>query len=140
MGTARVVQWTLLIALLGFFSVCGLGAAPAPVPATTTEKWEYAELRVGRTTLRAPVAGQPAQAAQPMIHWVTSDEDMEVHGWEDLATKLKAPEAKMNVSSNTHRMRALNQLGAEGWELLARQPADGVRGSEVLTFKRKVKK
>jgi hypothetical protein len=57
-----------------------------------------------------------------------------------LADKLKAPAAKKeNSPESVHRLRALNKLSADGWEMLDRPLGEtrAVAGS-VLSFRRRV--
>jgi hypothetical protein len=140
MATRRAAGVVFLAAVLSFAVANPMGAAPVPITAPATDKWEYGEVVFGRNPARGVAAGQPAPPAQTAIRWVTSDDEVEAQSWEEMATKLKAPAAKMNLSPNTHKLRAFNQLGAEGWELVGHQKADTPRGTEVWTFKRKVKK
>jgi hypothetical protein len=82
----------------------------------------------------------PARPAQTAIRWITGDEEVETTGWDAMATKLNAPPAKKNATEASHRLRVLNRLGAEGWEMMAHHPREFVAGEEVWTFKRKVRK
>jgi hypothetical protein len=76
------------------------------------------------------------------VVWITEDEEVRATSWEDMATKIKAPAAKKNLTADGHKFRVLNRLGAEGWELVSHQRPDGpaLRASESWTFKRKVTK
>jgi len=74
------------------------------------------------------------------VRWVTADEEVEVTTWEALAAKLKAAAAKKNATETTHRYRALNALGADGWELVSHQRGETRSMADVWTFKRRVKK
>jgi hypothetical protein len=56
---------------------------------------------------------------------VTAQGETEAAGWEDLATKLKAPPAKAEGTGAVHRVRVLSRLGADGWELVEWHPAGG---------------
>jgi len=74
------------------------------------------------------------------VRWVTADEEVEVTTWDALAAKVKAPAAKKNATETTHRLRVLNALGADGWELVSHQRGEVRSMPEVWTFKRRVKK
>jgi hypothetical protein len=70
---------------------------------------------------------------------MNGDDEVEASGWEDLATKIKAPAAKKGATPDAHRMKVLNHLGRQGWELVSHHKLDG-NGTAVWTFKRRVKK
>jgi len=58
--------------------------------------------------------------------------------WEDLAAKLKAPEAKSGATTvAAHRLRVLNHLGSQGWELISAGTGSTL---SPWVFKRKVAK
>jgi hypothetical protein len=71
------------------------------------------------------------------IRWITADDEIEAKSWEELGTKIKAPAAKKGAKTEVHRMKVLNYLGSQGWELVSNQSETAL--SSVLTFKRKVK-
>jgi hypothetical protein len=85
---------------------------------------------------------QPAQPAQPArprltVRWVTGENEIEATSWEDLAAKLKAPEAKPGATTPVaHKLRVLNHLGSQGWEMVSA----GTGTSGIWVFKRKVAK
>ena len=106
-------------------------AAPAPVPG---EKWEYAEISTSLTATRGPgrfddprARPQPGQPDQPrrvvrqtMIRFATAEGEVEAASWQELATKLKAPEPKSGgTSAASQRLRVLNYLGSQGWEVVS---------------------
>jgi hypothetical protein len=131
--------------------------AEKPEPGRKGDKWEYAELhyslsRVGKAGkmggggfggggLGGPGGGgnvQPGPAAMVVatkvtVRWITADDETEAEGWDGLATKLKAPAAGKDAKAATHKVKLLNHLGREGWELVS---TDG----SVWTFKRKAAK
>jgi hypothetical protein len=90
----------------------------------------------------------PAPAARPAptpVTWVTGDDEMKAKSWEDLATKMKLPAPKKEMSEAAHRMRVLNYLGRQGWELVSSQQSEtssfaSAAGNSVWTFKRKAAK
>lgn len=86
-------------------------------------------------------AAQPDQPAQPVrprtrVRWVTGDGEVEATSWEELASKLKAPEAKGTLSVAGHKVRVLNHLGNQGWELVSA----GTGSTSPWVFKRKAPK
>ena len=84
-------------------------------------------------------AVQPAQPALPRlaVRWVTGDGEIVASSWEELATKLKAPEAKPSATTPVaHRLRVLNHLGSQGWELVS----VGMGTTSPWVFKRRVAK
>jgi len=126
-------------------SIIGLGlfASRGPAAPALTDKpvkWEYAELqyrafgpqqaammgpggRIGVVVGGAPAGGgpgpgMPAAAPQPTpIVFVTADEEIQAPDWKAMADKLKAPAAKGEGSGDMHRLRILNRLSADGWEV-----------------------
>jgi hypothetical protein len=63
---------------------------------------------------------------------------VEAVSWEDLEVKLKVPAAKQAVSSAAaHKIRVLNHLGSQGWELVS---GGASTASSASLFKRKVPK
>ncbi len=101
---------------------------------TAAEKWEYGELE---SDTRLP--------GQALIRWVTATGATEGSGWLNLADKLNAPKintenmsSQQRVFSETiHRLRALTQLGSEGWELVTQNRTDN-SPVRTWTFKRKL--
>ena len=68
-------------------------------------------------------------------------EELEAATWEEMAQKLKAPDPKKEATETSHRVRVLNQLGSQGWELVSNSsPASSFGGTTSWTFKRKVTK
>jgi hypothetical protein len=136
----------------------------APAPAAPVEKWEYAEIVASSSILRGnfnrggfggrggrggglPGAGGPGGgAAQPgvpvqprvrvaTIRWITAAGEVEATSWQELAEKLKLPPARSGVvTAAGHRLRVLNHLGGQGWEMV------GGSGTAIWTFKRKLTK
>jgi hypothetical protein len=98
--------------------------ADGPEPAKKVEKWEYAKLhfRAGKT--------------QGYAKWVTSRTSTEAKDWEGLAAKLKAPAAVKDATEETHQLRVLDALGAQGWELVLER-LNSAYLTEVSTFKRR---
>jgi hypothetical protein len=72
---------------------------------------------------------------QTTVRWITAAGEVEATSWEELAEKLKLPPARSGViTPAAHRLRVLNHLGGQGWEL--------VSGGTAATslFKRKITK
>jgi hypothetical protein len=123
-----------------------------PEPARKGDRWEYAELHYsparamkGGGGRGGPGGGggfggggnaQPAPAAvltKATVRWITADGETEGEGWDGLAAKLKAPAAGKDAKPAAHKVKLLNHLGRDGWELVS---SDG----SVWTFKRKASK
>jgi hypothetical protein len=147
----------VLLAVAAAAAVLGPAAIPGPAAPTLGDKpakWEYCEIQYRRTARGfgdreaqpgglggAPGGLQPAPvAAQPAIKLITAEEETEAKSWEELATKLKAPAPKKEGSAALHKLRVLNRLGAEGWELMGHTGGDGVTAATAGTwmFKRRV--
>jgi hypothetical protein len=122
----------------------GLVAGPSPAAPALGDKpvrYEYAELKHerARPPKVAPVQPGDAPVARYAVHWITADEDIEAGSWEDLANKLKAPAPKKDGGSVIqHKLRVLNRLSADGWELIEHQGTDGTTGTAAWVFKRRV--
>jgi hypothetical protein len=140
-------------------------AEPGPEPPAKGDRWEYCEVHYRPTTARAakqagwgkgggPGAGAPggaggaggaggmaqaAKAARVMVRLVTADDEIDASSWDDLATKLKAPAAKKGATAASHKLRVLNHLGRQGWELVPVNDPERL-ASSVMLFKRKVTK
>jgi hypothetical protein len=109
-------------------------AAPDDKPV----KYEYAELTYGRVLDRpqvgpggpgGPPGGGPAPGLPPggpglganlrtAIKWTTGEEEVEFPDWSEFGDKLKAPAPKKDSPQSVHRLRVLNKLSADGWEML----------------------
>src|SRR5262245_46331878 len=123
-------------------------AGPAPAAPALGDKpvrYEYAELKYTRV-FRAPAppgGGPPKGVAGPAVpqvyvKWITADEEIDADEWDDLANKLKAPAPKKDGGSATqHKLRVLNRLSADGWELIEHTGSDGTTGTANWTFKRR---
>ncbi len=130
--------------------VCVSRGPAAPALPEKAVRYEYAELQVVRTVVGAPGGGglvpvapagpgmpPPAQRAlQTTIRWATAEELVEFKDWEELADKLKAPVAKKESPPTVHKLRVLNKLSADGWEMLDRILPDTTGIS--LAFRRRL--
>jgi len=135
--------------LFGVSVAIGLLCTARPSPAAPAlgdkpVKYEYAELQARMTVARVAIlpvapAAPAAPAAQPTpgIRWTTGEEEITFKSWEELADKLKAP-AKKDATVTQHKLRVLNQLGAEGWEMVEHVGTDGTTGLATWTFKRRL--
>jgi len=119
-------------------------ASAAPALGDKPVRYEYAELQYSHI-FRA--AGQPGAAGakgvplvpQLSIKWITADEEIEGTEWDDLANKLKAPAPKKDGTSVTqHKLRVLNRLGTDGWEIVEHTGTDGTSGRAAWFFRRRV--
>jgi len=129
---------------LGVFAAVMLGsqaAFAAPAPGDKPVRYDHAELRWTRYYIPAPAApGQKAPLApNPIIsvRWTTAAEEVDTKGWEELANQLKAPAPKKESPATVHKLRVMNALSADGWELLDR-PGPEPRDEYVWTFRRRV--
>jgi hypothetical protein len=111
------------------------------------DRWEYGELSHRRKIVKA---GDEA-IVRTVVVWITSEQELEADDWAKLAGKLSAPAPKKGDATTTsmHKIRVLNQLGSEGWELISYHPspsgAKGGFGDAITTlptwlFKRRVVK
>lgn len=136
---ARLLAVALALAVLAGVSWAD-EKKPGPEPGPKVgQRWEYAELHFSAATIRAmrlpPGAnplpgGRVAPGRATPVRWVTAEGETEADSWEALATKLKAPAAARGATPLAHKVKLLNHLGAQGWEL--------VSGSNTaMIFKRK---
>lgn len=91
------------------------------------EKREYAELH-------HHVRANPDKLFESAIDWISSEGFVRKYGWLAMAENLKAPELKKDVIAKpiegdetivrdgVHRVRCLNRLGDQGWELVSIAP------------------
>src|SRR5215213_8280619 len=130
--------------------VLSLSAALAPAAPALGDKpvrYEYAELQCSHF-FRA--VGQPlppgapggkggvARVPQVSVKWITADEEIEGTEWDDLANKLKAPAPKRDGASVIqHKLRVLNRLSADGWELIEHTGTDGTTGTAAWVLRRR---
>lgn len=110
----RAILLSLLLLASGQLSL----AAPAPTDKPDT--WEYAELVAGPRRLMAPPdGGGPVVVAPPNIRWTTGKQEITTAGWSEMSTKLKAPAIDKNDSLSLQKIKFLNYLGSERWELVS---------------------
>ncbi len=107
-----------------------MSAAPALGDKAPT--WEYAELKAERVFTRPGAGGQPGAPPVPpqvVIRWTTAEGEIEEKGWAEMADKLKAPPPKKEgLPATVHKLRVLNRLGADGWEVIDHTGTDGMEG------------
>ncbi len=120
-----------------FAALC-FALADRPAPAAAQEKpaaakWEYGELtyRVTRS------ANEGGVSRATVIKWTTGAGELSVNAWAELAERLKA-EAKKDEPASLQRVRALNALGAAGWELVSQERSPASGDSVNWLFKRRV--
>ncbi|MFO0811182.1 MAG: hypothetical protein U0746_21340 [Gemmataceae bacterium] len=124
-------------------------ANPVPPAADRVgDHWEYGEvtfhpIRVGvRVVAPAGVpAPPPAAVGGGRAAWVTGDAEVEAESWEALATKLKVTEGPKSDNPATYKLRVLNHLGRQGWEMVSATQPTSPTATTVSTFvfKRKAK-
>jgi hypothetical protein len=138
----------LFLLLVGALSLLTFApnATTAPALGDKPVKYEYAELTFSRLLERqaqwgggfgggGPGGGQfggqagggggpAAGRVAPSIRWTTGQEEIEVEVWSDLADKLKAPATKKESPQSVHKLRVLNKLSADGWEMMDQSLGD----------------
>jgi hypothetical protein len=117
-----------LLTLFALTAAVALGSVASRVPAAPAlgdkpVRYEFAELSYSQGNRGNPafVPGQPGiPQVIPFIiaRFSTSDEELEGTSWEDLANKLKAPAPKKESLATVHKLRVLNKLNADGWEVI----------------------
>jgi hypothetical protein len=120
----------------------------APALADRPVKFQHAELQYSRVLVAAPA--QPGLPAPPgvkvavpavtkvAIVWTTSEEEVKAEGWENLADKLKAPAPKKEGSETVHKLRVLDRLGSDGWEVTEHTEKQDFAATAVWRFKRRL--
>jgi hypothetical protein len=128
----RTLSLTVLL-LLAALSPAAPALAEKPV------RYEYAELRYSRYSQAQPgMPGAPPQVVTKIdIRWATGDEEIQAESWDDLARKLKAAEPKREATATVHKMRVLNRLSADGWEIVER-PVLEAGGTGTWQYRRKL--
>src|SRR5262245_50404604 len=150
MRTLLICSVIAAVVALGLFVPCG---SSAPNLGEKSIKYEYAELRYSRMLVGkkgmgmagggggglpgggAPIGGGNPAVAETTVHWTTAQEEVVTKEWEELADKLKAPAPQKESPVAVHRLRVLNGLSAEGWELLDKPSGD----SGTWSFRRQVR-
>jgi hypothetical protein len=135
--------WLILAALIPAQFAASAEPEPEPAPRPAA-RWQYAELRQQQSAVVIAPDGTRTQG-KPAFSWSTSSAKVSADGWDEMAKKLKAPAAK-DPEAN-HRLRVMDALGAQGWELVSVEPpaaaaraAAGVRGGTMWLFKRRLEK
>ena len=108
-----------LTALLLMAALC----PAAPALAEKPPRWEYAELTFRSLPGRpkgVDADGNEIAAVPPSmtVKWVSATGEVTTKGWEELAEKLKLLGFKSEGSAALQKIRMLNALGGEGWELM----------------------
>jgi hypothetical protein len=139
MRKLAILSALVVAVALGLFAPRG---PAAPALSDKPAKWEYAELKATRVMVAAPGAPQQPGGGVPAIpqvtvRWTTAEEELEEKGWDELANKLKAPAPKKDGSVTLHKLRVLNRLGADGWEIYEHTGTDGTTGTAAWTFRRR---
>ena len=111
----------------------------------SAQKWEYGELRHHE---RAGTFVAPnKEVFIPAVEWISGHGFVRGYGWEGMADKLKAPalkkdaikDAKKDVVEAIQRVRVLNHLGAQGWEMISYE-RNQQTGMSLWIFKRRIGK
>lgn len=110
---------------------------------TPAERWEYGELRHHE---RSGTVVEPEKKFMSSIEWTSAEGFVRGYGWERMGDVLKSPVVnadeprveKKDVSESLHRIRVLNHLGRQGWEMISTSTSDE-RGSSIWTFKRLIR-
>jgi hypothetical protein len=133
---------------LALFTAAALAAGPAtgaPALGDKPPRWEYAELHVQRSAVIRPLpiapggaAANPLPAPTVTVRWATAEEEVQAESWEQLAEKLKAPAPKKEGTPTVHKLRVLNRLGADGWEVVEHTGTDGTVGTATWLLKRRL--
>ena len=135
MSRLVVVAWGLLTLVMVSSPASGQDNPPQV-------QWEYAELyhhaRIGGET-------GPNTVFMPAVDWISGDGFVRILGWEGMAEKLKAPALKPDAVAGANkvadgavqRLRVLNHLGRQGWEMISHDQNEG-NGNSRWIFKRRV--
>jgi hypothetical protein len=125
----EVPMWKALPVLFAVGGLCLADEKPV--------RYEFAELRYSRYSTSAP--GGPLMTKTD-IRWVTAEGEVQADGWAELAGKLNAADGKKEGTAGVHKMRVLNHLSAEGWEVVERPVLEGASaGGSAWQFRRRVR-
>ncbi len=109
------------------------------------DKWEYGELHFYEN---AGSSDNPDHVFRSAVDWISGEGFVRGYGWQGMADKLNAPALKKDLLKITekgtdkkeleglHRLRLLNHLGFQGWELASYQRDE--RFDSHWIFKRRV--
>ncbi len=106
---------------LGFVVPRGTSAPPAE----QAVRWEHAEL---------------TETVNGRATWVTAKDEIEAEHMKELADRLNASPGKDDGSSTHHRMRVMDKLSADGWEVVeypTLNRKDPVGGCYIWSFRRR---
>jgi hypothetical protein len=121
---ARASVAAVLLALLVSFAAA---EEEKPEPARKGERWEYGELHFRRSKKTGYAKA------------VTSRSTVEAPDWEGLAAKLKAPAAAKDADDTAQRLRVMDAVGDQGWELVGNRSNEESL-FEFRSFKRRAAK
>jgi hypothetical protein len=115
----------------------------APALGDRPTKWEYAELTWQYTRLLPPKGQAGGVGADSVtVKWITADQTIEAKGWDEIGDKIKVPTIKDEAPAAQRKMRMLNRLGSDGWEMVDhRSTSNNINndyGIDHWTFKRRV--
>jgi hypothetical protein len=139
MTSFRAIMPPACIFFLVAFPCLAFAQAAKPV-----EKWEYGELHHYE---RSGSSAGPDKIFESSIDWISREGFVRSYGWTAMADKLKAPELKKDVIKHAdkdtekkelegvHRLRCLNHLGDQGWELVSHE-RNNDNGESLWVFKR----
>ncbi len=129
----------LIVATTALFAVIGSPPVQAQPPgAQGADKWEYGVLEYRHQ------AGKKADSGEIRypVSWLTAAGEVREYGWEAVAEKLKVPaptgDAPVTDKVAFLKLRVLNHLGSQGWELVSFDQGGG--NAYLWTFKRKAAK
>jgi hypothetical protein len=72
------------------------------------------------------------------VRWATAEAEAEGTDWADLGDKLKAPAAKKDAAAVALKLRVLDRLGADGWEVYAQAGSDATANYATWSLKRRL--
>jgi hypothetical protein len=115
-----------LIAGAVALGLVGSRGTSAPPPAETAIRWEHAEL---------------IESVYGHATWATARDEIAVDSMKALADRLKAAPGKEDGSSTHHRMRVMDKLSADGWEVVecpTLNRKDPMGGVYIWSFRRRL--
>jgi hypothetical protein len=127
----------LVAGALGFGLLVPRGTSAAVKPPV---RYAFAELE--QENGYPPPKPEPGEGVtigiEPSVTWLTSTERVEVQNWRELAKHLGIAQPDNLLPPAVARLKVLEKLSADGWEIMDRPNLDARNHQFTWTFRRKL--